>query len=244
MRILFALLLGLTTITVQAGAPSSFSKAKEMLYTQVYPSHGYTIYTGCPWHITKGNKKVVDLEACGLANAFPKKQMKRAQRVEAEHVIPASWFLKKNGQWRQCAIDAKQHHKNARKYCQKHDPEYRRAHNDLVNLFPSVGQINADRSNKPYAEALSGNKEKTFRGQGENGRTIVITSRVAIPPKEIRGDVARIAFYYERTYGLKLSKRQNELFEQWSKIDPVSQEELARNDKIKRVQGWSNPLQK
>lgn len=226
-------------VSLSAHAGSTFMSAKKELYTKVYDRQGYTIYTGCHWYM-KGNKKVVDLTSCGLQNAFPKKQMKRAMRVEAEHSQPASWFLKKNGHWRQCAIEAKQRHEKPREYCQDHDPEYRQAHNDLVNLFPSVGQINGDRSNKPYYDEVSGGKVKTFRGQGDHGKTIVITSRVAVPPKSMRGDLARIAFYYRDKYGLKLNSRQEALYEKWANEDPVSQEEIDRDRRIRQVQGWGN----
>ena len=34
------------------------------------------------------------------------------------------------------------------------------AHNDLINLRPAVGAVNAARSNKPFAETLSGKKKQ------------------------------------------------------------------------------------
>ncbi|KDN94671.1 endonuclease [Hydrogenovibrio marinus] len=219
----------------------TFQKAKRKLYHEVYPGHGYTVYSGCYWHLA-GRKKVVELESCGLQNAFPRKQLKRAHRVEAEHsAVPASWLYKRNGQWRQCLIQAKNLHTNARKYCRQHDSEYREAHNDLINLFPSVGQINADRSNKPYAEEISGTKIQTFHGQGQHGKTIVITSRVAIPPKSMRGDFARIAWYYRDKYGVRLNSRQDSMYKKWAAEDPVSPEEIARDHRIRQVQGWGNP---
>lgn len=238
--IVFSILMLTSTFAFSAEF-TSFDRAKKALYTQVYPSRGFTVYTGCAWHI-KNNKKVVDLESCGLQDAFPKKQMARAKRLEAEHVLPASWMLKKNGKWRPCVAEAKQKGEKPREYCQDHDPEYNEAHNSLLNLFPSVGQINGDRSNKPYAESISGGDVKTYRGQGEHGRTITITSRVAIPPKKMRGDFARIAFYYESKFGVELNARQKEMFAKWDREDPVSAEEIDRNRRIKRVTGIGNPF--
>ncbi|MCP4923779.1 MAG: hypothetical protein GY915_07105, partial [bacterium] len=132
----------------------SFQKAKKNLYTKVYRNSGETLYCDCKW----SNRKV-DLSSCGLQSFFPKKQRKRAARTEAEHIIPASWMLKKDKKIRQCAIDAKEKKESARKYCQKYDLEYKAAHNDLVNLRPAVGQVNADRSNKPFLESITRNAE-------------------------------------------------------------------------------------
>lgn len=153
----FACLLG---STAQAEIASSFSKAKKNLYLKVYNNAALTFYTNCSW-----SKKKVDLTSCNLQDSFPKKYMKRALRTEAEHIIPASWMYKKDGKWRQCYLEAKQQGVNKRKYCQKTDKDYRNAHNDLMNLVPAVGQLNGLRSNKPFAETISGKKEQTYRGQ-------------------------------------------------------------------------------
>lgn len=115
-------------------------------------------------------------------------------------------MYKKNGKYRECYGKAKSLGDSPRDYCQKTDRDYRNAHNDLVNLVPAVGQINAERSNKPFAETLSGTKEHTYRG---NGKIFKVTSRVAIPDKSIRGDVARVGFYMGKTYGVTYSKRQS-----------------------------------
>ena len=222
------------TTAYAVGIPSSFSKAKTKLYKTVYLNQGETFYAGCSW-----TKKKIDLNSCGLQNSFTSKERKRALRTEAEHVIPASWFYKQNNQYRQCHIEAKQLKTSARKYCQKNNDNFRMAHNDLINLRPTVGAINAARSNKPFAETLSGKKETTYNG---NGKKIVITSRVVIPDTSIRGDIARIAFYMNQKYGVTYSKRQLKTFMNWDSIDPISDEERNLNQRIKKVQGHGNPF--
>jgi deoxyribonuclease-1 len=215
-----------------ADISTSFSKAKSNLYKKVYQNSGLTFYTNCEW-----SKKKVDLASCGLENAFPKKHMNRASRTEAEHIIPASWMLKTNKVERSCVAESKSHKDSPRKYCQKHDKEFRNAHNDLVNLRPAVGQINAYRSNKPFAEQLSGSKPSTYRG---NGKQFKVSSRVAVPDISIRGDIARVAFYMRDTYGVTYSKRQEAIFNEWNKQDAVSAEEILLNKQIKKVQGTGN----
>jgi deoxyribonuclease-1 len=142
---LVALFCTLLPLSMANASENSFSKAKKMLYTKVYDNQGETFYVGCSW-----KRKKVNLESCGLEHAFPKKMMKRAKRIEAEHIIPSSWLYKVNGKLRQCAIEAKRLQRSKRKYCRRHDDNFKRAHNDLVNLRVAVGALNAERSNKPF----------------------------------------------------------------------------------------------
>lgn len=205
----------------------SFSTAKKKLYSKVYKNSGETFYCGCKW-----SAKKTDLNSCGLQSYFSKKQKKRAARTEAEHIIPASWMLKVNNKTRQCAIDSKKVTDSAREYCQMQDIDYKQAHNDLVNLFPAVGQINADRSNKPFVDATK-SKVKTY------GKcNIEIGSRGIIPPTDKKGDIARVAFYMTEKYGVTYSKRQLKLFKQWDNQDPISKQEIEHNKRVIKVQGF------
>ena len=66
--------------------------------------------------------------------------------------------------------------------------------------------------------------------------------RRAEPRPEIRGDIARISFYMERTYGVPLSDQQRRLFEVWNREDPPDAREIDRNERIRRIQGSGNPF--
>lgn len=222
-----ALLVALSLPASASTKVVSFTTAKNKLYSKVFNNSGETLYCGCDW----SNRKT-DLNSCGLQSYFPKKQRKRSLRTEAEHAIAASWLLKVNGKLRQCAIDSKKVKDSAREYCQKHDLDYKQAHNDLVNLFPAVGQINADRSNKPFVD-IAKTKVKTY-GKCD----IQIGSRGIVPPKNKQGDIARIAFYMSEKYGVTYSKRQVKLFEQWNNQDPISAQERAHNKRVVKVQGF------
>lgn len=221
----------LLALSLPASAASSkvisFNSAKKKLYSKVYDNSGETFYCGCDW-----SKKKTNLKSCGLHGVFSKKHRKRSLRTEAEHIIPASWMLKVNNKARQCVADSKKVKDSARKYCQKHDLDYKQAHNDLVNLFPAVGQVNADRSNKPFVDVTKG-KTKTY---GECN--IEISSRGIVPPPNKKGDIARVAFYMNETYGVNYSKRQVKLFKQWDEQDPISPEERTHNKRVIKVQGF------
>jgi deoxyribonuclease I len=43
-------------------------------------------------------------------------------------------------------------------------------------------------------------------------------------------------------YGLRLSRQQTQLFEAWSRMDPVDEWEYKRDEKIMIIQGNSNCL--
>lgn len=215
--------------SVNAAPANSFRDAKHKLYNEVYNNTGNTVYCGCKW---SGSN--IDLASCGLQNAFIKGDQSRLRR-EAEHIIPASWFYKKNGKYRQCAKDAWNLHINARKYCQEHDADFRAAHNDLVNLFPSVGRINLERSNKPFAEHVNTGKITYSKCTAMTG------DKVFVPPLDMRGDIARVAIYMYHKYGVRYSNKQSILFNKWNAQDPISNEEKSRNRKIISSQGYGIP---
>ena len=220
-------LLSWLLILQSASATEGFSKVKKKMYSKVFNNQGTTLYCDCDW-----TKKKVDLATCGLNNYFPKKHRKRASRTEAEHIIPASWMLKVNKKLRQCAIDAKKHKESKREYCAKHDKHFKKAHNDLVNLYPAVGQVNADRSNKPFLDKVKTEKDSYGKCKAISG------SRGFVPPANRKGDIARVAFYMAKTYDVVYSKRQQALFEAWDKLDPLSEEERAHNARVVKAQGY------
>ena len=64
---------------------TSFSKSKRLLQ-KLYKAHPVTLYCGCSFKAKKP-----DLSSCGY---IPKKDRKRANRIEWEHVVPAHAFGK------------------------------------------------------------------------------------------------------------------------------------------------------
>ena len=70
---------------------TSFSKSKKLLL-KLYKAHPVTLYCGCSF---KGKK--TDLSSCGY---IPKKDKKRANRIEWEHVVPVHTFGQSFSEWR------------------------------------------------------------------------------------------------------------------------------------------------
>lgn len=195
----------------------NFAKAKQIL-PKVYVGMEEDIYCGCPYV-----GKEMDLAACGVQ---PRRNAARAARLEWEHVVPA-WVL---GHQRQCWQNG------GRKNCSETDSTFQVAEGDLVNLVPSVGEINGDRSNFSYS-AWTRNPEPMY---GQCRTVIDFKMRKAQPREEVRGRLARITFYMHETYGLHMSKQDQQLFCAWAKTYPVDDWERERNRRIVRWQGSGN----
>lgn len=217
---------------ISATYAANFGTSKREMYQEVYNNSGSTIYCGCEW-----NNKHVDLSSCNLQNEFTNKESIRSERTEAEHIIPASWMLKIGDHNRDCVADSENSKYSAREYCQLHDKNYNKAHNDLVNLFPAVGQINADRSNKFYIE-----ESDDYNIDDYNSCKSVNTEDGFIPRPSIRGDIARVAFYMRDKYFVQYTPEEEALFHKWDYQDPISQEEIQRNNRIIEIQGYGLDL--
>ncbi len=209
--------------------PSSFSKAKRLLYKNVYQGHQLTFYCGCQYD----SNKRVDLNSCGVV---PRKNAKRAQRVEAEHVFPAYQFGNFRKCWREPEVVCGKK-MSGRKCCEKTDSVFLAAHNDLHNLFPAVGEVNGDRSNFNWG-MIAGEK----RSYGQCNIEVDSSTRRAEPPEQVMGDIARTMFYMSDTYGFRLSSQDIKLYRAWSTQDPVDDWELERNARIGKIQGYRNPF--
>ena len=210
-------------------SPASFESAKKILYNQIYQGHDITFYCGCDYD---PKSKIVDWKSCGY---IPRKNAERASRIEAEHVMPAHQF----GNFRQCWREPKKvcpdKDVTGRQCCEAKDPVFETAHNDLHNLFPAVGEVNGDRSNFNWG-MVEGNKREYGACPIEVDESI----RRAEPPDTVKGDVARVMFYMEDTYGFRLSDQDRKLFSVWSKQDAPDAWEIERNKRIAKVQDKEN----
>lgn len=212
----------------------SFSKAKRVLYSQVYkPSEDHkSFYCGCD--IERQGKKVVpNLESCGYKIRKENSRV-RAERIEAEHIVPAAHI----GYQNKCMIQNKSR-KDKRNYCEKNDPSFNAAYNDLHNLVPAVGEVNMDRSNFRFTTM-----NETDYVYGKCDFKIDFKGKRATPPANVRGDVARTYLYMSDRYDINISDAQRKMFNVWNKQDPVDAWELEKNKRIKSLQGNSNPYVK
>lgn len=218
-----------TNLAKLPNSPDSFGTAKRILYEEIYKGHAISFYCGCDYN---PKTKKPDWKSCGFK---PRKNPERASRIEAEHVMPAHQF----GNFRQCWREPKkvcpEKDMTGRQCCEAKDEVFETAHNDLHNLFPAIGEVNGDRSNYNWG-MVEGNKPE----YGACPIKIDESIRRVEPPNNVKGDVARVMFYMEDTYGFRLSDQDRKLFTVWSKQDAPDAWEIERNKRIAAIEGKEN----
>jgi len=213
--------------------PNTFTAAKKALYDQVYADHRVTFYCGCAY----SSDRQIDLASCGLTALADKP---RAQRIEAEHLFPAAQFGNFRPCWRnpgdfpEC-VKGSGKTVSGRECCQKVDPVFEAAHNDLFNLVPAVGEVNGRRSD--FNWGMIPGEPRIF---GTCNFEVDSSIRRVEPPESVQGDIARIMFYMEETYGFRLSNQDQQLYMAWSRQDPPDAWEMERTRRIKAIQGRGN----
>jgi deoxyribonuclease-1 len=215
-------------LSALAEPPATFTEAKVIAKQQVYMDQATSdlgeLYCGCQWKWVGTSGGRIDAASCGLK---AREQAHRAQRTEWEHIVPAWTF----GNQRQCW----QH--GGRAHCVSDDPVFQAMEADLFNLYPSVGEVNGDRSNYNYG-MVSGVAPE----YGQCRTKVDFKARVAEPRDEVKGLVARITFYMFDRYGLNMSRQQQQLLMGWNKQFPVTPWEQERDRRIAAVMGHPNPF--
>lgn len=204
---------------------TSWNQVKNAADDIIYNDHRVTFYCSCSYSSDYDNDGSgnVDLNSC---NYIPvDKYRHRAYRIEWEHIVPASLMPARQ---RSCWIHG------SRGECERNDPIARNMIFDLHNLAPTIGQVNALRSNDRYREIAG--EERLFGSCAiEDGKGVFE------PSDEKRGDVARVWLYMHFQHGVYIPEAELKMFLNWHKQDPVSKWEYERNIRIKMIQGNSNP---
>lgn len=212
---------------------TSFSKSKKLM-EQVYYENMFSFYCNCQYsyQITdKSIKAVVDNKSCGY---MPRKNQKRGKYIEWEHVVPAWAFGNTRKCWREEICTDKYGNKyKGRKCCTKIDKVFKAMEADMYNLYPAVGELNADRKNYKYG-IIPGEERKYGACDFE------VADKLVEPKEDIRGDIARTYFYMEKTYNVPISDKQRKLFEVWDKQDKIDEWEIIRAKRIEKIQGNRN----
>ena len=158
---------------------------------------------------------------------------KEGDAYNREHSIPKSWFS-----------------------------EGKPMYSDIVHVVPTDGYVNNRRSNYPFGE-VSNVTYQSNQGYCKLGscKTEGYNSTVFEPNDAIKGDLARIYFYMATCYenkcatwtsgeGSSVFSNENQglknwvvnMMMAWSKLDPVDEVEIARNNAVKQLQGNRNPF--
>ncbi len=120
-------------------------------------------------------------------------------------------------------------------YYAEDDPVFRAMEADLFNLYPSVGEVNADRSNYQYGMVAGVDPQ-----YGSCPTKVDFKGRRAEPRNEVKGLVARVTFYMHDRYGLNMSRQQQQLLMAWDRQYPASAWEREWESRTARVMGHRN----
>lgn len=244
MKAAFALVFALLPALALGEPPprplGTFDAAKHVARDVIYADHRIDFYCGCAFTPNKTKSGgVIDATGCGYT---PRKNKKRGRVLEWEHVMPAYFFGHTRACWAKgdakCVKSDGKAFKG-RECCGRVDETFKKIEADLHNLTPAVGELNGDRSNKPY-----GIVDGEPRAYGACDFEIGVKPSVTEPPDNVRGDAARIWLYMSDTYNIKLTPAQRKMFEEWSGADPVDEWERLRDTRIDAAQGNRNPFVK
>lgn len=215
------------SFSVNSAPPSSFGSAKRQM-NKIFSDHRVTLYCACPFN----QYKQVDLKSCGMEEAI---QRKRAQRAEAEHMMPAENFGRQLPCWRERLCTKKNGKRyRGRRCCKKISSSFRRMEAELFNLWPAVGLINQARSNYRYSPL-------PWR-HGYYGCDFKFDSKLrkAEPGNRAKGIVARANLFMAQKYAIKLSAAQRKLFKAWDKQFPPCAWEKTWAKRVAVIEGYPN----
>ena len=206
-----------------------FSKSKKHLKNIYLQSNkNYTFYCGCSFD----SNKQIDHTSC---NYSPRRvKNKRSHRLEFEHIVPAHALGKNLQCWKEPICEKRNGKKyKGRKCCSKVSYEFKKMQSDMHNLFPSIGEVNGDRSNFVFGEI---NGEEREYGECD----FEVAQGIAEPKKSIRGDIARSYFYMSHQYKTEIPDDYEKMLREWHLFDPPDEWERDRNSLIEDAQGNRN----
>lgn len=113
---------------------------------------------------------------------------------------------------------------------------------DLHHLYPTDSRANSRRGNYNFAN-LNGGQIAHSKCPLSRVGNISGTSRDGFePPEEHKGNVARALFYFSLRYDIPIADFEEVVLRQWNWLDPVDDQERARNEAISLIQGNRNPF--
>ena len=212
----------------------SFNKSKTYLKSRVYYDNKRTLYCNAPFDF----QNQMDLPSDFYVNKY----VKRSNRMEWEHIVPAENFGRAFSEWRNgdpdCVTQSGKTYKG-RRCARKVNSQFRIMEADMYNLYPSVGSVNALRSNYNFAELPD--NEGTFI-KACNFR---IYNRKVEPDEFAKGIIARTYLYFDNEYPIyHMSKQTKRLMEIWNAQYPVTPWECTRAKRIEDIQGNPNKFVK
>lgn len=207
----------------------SFGQAKNALQNKIYSKlKRETLYCKAQFN----GKRIID------PNGFSSRKFQnRTTRVEWDHIVPVENFGRAFNEWRNghedCVNDYGVPFKG-RECAQKVNKEFRLMLADMYNLYPTIGAVNAIRSNYRFSDSIKG-------GNKLGSCPASVGKNVFYPSDFAKGKIARASLYMESVYPkYRIGGSSKKLFLSWNKLYPVTKDECERTKAIERLQNNAN----
>jgi deoxyribonuclease-1 len=113
---------------------------------------------------------------------------------------------------------------------------------DLHHLFPTDSKANSTRGNYDFAEVTK-NENLSNCSLSKSGPSVISGGKNFFePPVAHKGNVARALFYFSVRYKIEIPDEEEDFLRRWNHLDPVDEQEMARNNAIEKIQGNRNPF--
>lgn len=112
------------------------------------------------------------------------------------------------------------------------------AKSDLHHLFPTESKVNSRRNNHPYCyvDNVTWEQDGSRLGSDAHGTK-------CFEPRDLdKGDIARAMLYFSVRYQISIDENQEAAFKDWILLDPVSNDEIERHQRIVETQNNRNPF--
>lgn len=204
---------------------ANFASAKKILKKFNFFGIKEELYCGCSFEknsITKEN-------SCGI---LPRKNLKRAMRIEFEHIVPFENQVGHTSVW-----DIGNNLCNGQKGRKCASKIFGHLEGDLWNLWPAAGELNGDRSNYSFSPMVVNKKEY---GKCE----FSIEDKKVSTRNSIKALIAYTYIYFQKTYSKYLknnfiSNKNEKMFLAWTKF-PLTKEQCNWANQVYFFQGNKN----
>ena len=188
----------------QGGRVFSWTTTKSHLRTAVMNTpNPRTLYAGCL--ILEGY--IVDYRSCNFYYRRANGKADQYGRPDAEHIVPSSRMMGFTG----CGT-------YSRADCRKFNSRFKRCHNDLDNLFPSISTINRFRGKLPFVEIPDNLSWYPF-GKGI-GFKKSLDGRYVEPPEGVKPLVGSTYLLMEGKGCVGLSEYERGIYTTWARLGP------------------------
>jgi len=227
MRKLLVVSFAFFCLSAFADSPSDFTRAKKIALG-LFEGHQTTLYCHCQYSANKD----VDLHSCHMDSANGRS---RANRMEWEHMVPASHLGRGHACWTENLCTSSKGHKyHGRSCCERIDKAFRHKESELFNLWLADGVINQMRQDYDFAN-LSFEKNSYGCQFGVDNQHHLVE-----PDDSSKGVVARASLFMAEHHGISWSDEQIALFNNWNAQFPPSQWERQWEQAVAKIEGYHN----